>query len=156
MCVSFDTHLRINMNFLYFFSSCRILPHHQNTGGFFIAVFKKLDWLPWQRKQKSKEQVASSQQQQPLPTETELSTAKSADSSTSPPHVTQPTPLDDTGAVGGGDTMDETSVGLEQDTATAKGDDTAEGEQMEGSEKVASEVQGEGQGDRPPESVLGR
>ncbi|XP_062501509.1 RNA cytosine-C(5)-methyltransferase NSUN2-like isoform X2 [Corticium candelabrum] len=28
----------------------RILPHHQNTGGFFIAVFHKLTSVPWQRK----------------------------------------------------------------------------------------------------------
>ncbi|XP_023213226.1 tRNA (cytosine(34)-C(5))-methyltransferase-like [Centruroides sculpturatus] len=27
----------------------RILPHHQNTGGFFIAVFKKVkEFLPWE------------------------------------------------------------------------------------------------------------
>ena len=32
--------------------SMRILPHHQDTGGFFIAVLHKLDWLPWQHKQR--------------------------------------------------------------------------------------------------------
>lgn len=30
----------------------RILPHHQDTGGFFIAVLHKKSGLPWQRKQK--------------------------------------------------------------------------------------------------------
>lgn len=30
----------------------RVLPHHQDTGGFFIAVLEKREWLPWQRKQK--------------------------------------------------------------------------------------------------------
>ena len=30
--------------------SRRILPHHQDTGGFFIAVFHKLTNVPWQRK----------------------------------------------------------------------------------------------------------
>lgn len=30
----------------------RVLPHHQNSGGFFIAVLQKNDWLPWQRKQR--------------------------------------------------------------------------------------------------------
>ena len=30
--------------------SVRVLPHHQDTGGFFIAVLNKSDWLPWQRR----------------------------------------------------------------------------------------------------------
>ena len=30
-------------------SSVRVLPHHQDTGGFFVAVLHKSDWLPWQR-----------------------------------------------------------------------------------------------------------
>ena len=32
--------------------SMRVLPHHQDTGGFFIAVLQKRDWLPWQRQHK--------------------------------------------------------------------------------------------------------
>ena len=39
------------MLLLYTFSM-RILPHHQDTGGFFIAVLHKKSGLPWQRKQK--------------------------------------------------------------------------------------------------------
>lgn len=36
-----------------FFSPCivdslRILPHHQNTGGFFVSVLKKVAPLPWE------------------------------------------------------------------------------------------------------------
>lgn len=27
-----------------------MLPHHQDTGGFFIAVLHKSEWLPWQRR----------------------------------------------------------------------------------------------------------
>ena len=30
--------------------SIRILPHVQDTGGFFVAVFHKLHNLPWQNK----------------------------------------------------------------------------------------------------------
>ena len=30
----------------------RVLPHHQDTGGFFIAVLQKQKWLPWQRERK--------------------------------------------------------------------------------------------------------
>ena len=33
----------------------RVLPHHQNSGGFFIAVLQKNDWLPWQRKQRAQQ-----------------------------------------------------------------------------------------------------
>jgi len=29
--------------------SLRISPHHQNTGGFFVAVFEKTGVLPWQQ-----------------------------------------------------------------------------------------------------------
>ena len=32
-----------------FFSSLRILPHHQNTGGFFVAVLQKLQEVPWMK-----------------------------------------------------------------------------------------------------------
>ena len=44
----------------------RVLPHHQDTGGFFIAVLEKKDWLPWQRKQK--------RARQPTATETKAAT----------------------------------------------------------------------------------
>ena len=36
--------------------SLRILPHLQDTGGFFVAVFEKTDWLPWQLEAISKKQ----------------------------------------------------------------------------------------------------
>ena len=29
-----------------------MLPHHQNTGGFFIALLEKKEWLPWQKQRK--------------------------------------------------------------------------------------------------------
>ena len=32
----------------------RVQPHFQDTGGFFIAVLEKKDWLPWQSKMKQK------------------------------------------------------------------------------------------------------
>lgn len=32
------------------YGSQRILPHHQDTGGFFVAVLQKLTSVPWQRK----------------------------------------------------------------------------------------------------------
>ena len=39
----------------------RVLPHHQDTGGFFIAVLEKKDWLPWQRKQKRTQQSTATE-----------------------------------------------------------------------------------------------
>lgn len=33
--------------------SIRILPHHQDTGGFFVAVLEKLKPLPWETSLKS-------------------------------------------------------------------------------------------------------
>ena len=39
------------------FFSMRVLPHHQDTGGFFIAVLEKKEWLPWQRKQRRTKNV---------------------------------------------------------------------------------------------------
>lgn len=30
--------------------SMRILPHHQDTGGFFVAVLEKIALLPWENK----------------------------------------------------------------------------------------------------------
>ena len=36
--------------------SLRVLPHLQDTGGFFVAVLEKTDWLPWQLEASSKKQ----------------------------------------------------------------------------------------------------
>ena len=35
--------------------SMRILPHYQDTGGFFVAVLKKHHWLPWQKHARERE-----------------------------------------------------------------------------------------------------
>lgn len=43
------------MEFFIFLScSIRILPHQQNTGGFFVAVLTKLKQLPWEAQPNSK------------------------------------------------------------------------------------------------------
>lgn len=34
----------------------RILPHHQDTGGFFVAVLEKVNHLPWERASHIKEE----------------------------------------------------------------------------------------------------
>lgn len=34
---------------LYNFYSVRIMPHHQNTGGFFVTVLEKIKLLPWEQ-----------------------------------------------------------------------------------------------------------
>ncbi|RVE51000.1 hypothetical protein evm_004291 [Chilo suppressalis] len=35
----------------------RILPHHQDTGGFFVAVFEKVSSLPWEKEEKPQPQT---------------------------------------------------------------------------------------------------
>ncbi|KAF3427563.1 hypothetical protein E2986_07733 [Frieseomelitta varia] len=35
----------------------RILPHHQDTGGFFVAVLEKVDHLPWERASQMSDEV---------------------------------------------------------------------------------------------------
>jgi tRNA (cytosine34-C5)-methyltransferase len=49
----------------------RILPHHQDTGGFFVAAFHKLTNVPWQRKFPSL-QAPSNQTAQPESSETSV------------------------------------------------------------------------------------
>lgn len=41
-------------------TSMRILPHQQNTGGFFVAVLKKVKPLPWEAQVKEKAVVQES------------------------------------------------------------------------------------------------
>lgn len=38
---------------LQLYSSLRILPHHQNTGGFFVAVLVKKAAMPWSGRQRN-------------------------------------------------------------------------------------------------------
>ncbi|XP_063833758.1 tRNA (cytosine(34)-C(5))-methyltransferase [Ostrinia nubilalis] len=35
----------------------RILPHHQDTGGFFVAVFEKVSSLPWEKEEKDSKET---------------------------------------------------------------------------------------------------
>ena len=39
----------IYFNLVFFMKRIRILPHHQDTGGFFIAVLEKKQRLPWMK-----------------------------------------------------------------------------------------------------------
>lgn len=36
-----------------------MLPHLQNSGGFFVALFEKNTWLPWQLEARSSKQHSS-------------------------------------------------------------------------------------------------
>ncbi|XP_076765799.1 tRNA (cytosine(34)-C(5))-methyltransferase Nsun2 [Xylocopa sonorina] len=41
------------------FERCmRILPHHQDTGGFFVAVLEKIKYLPWEHGSRTSDEVA--------------------------------------------------------------------------------------------------
>ena len=144
-------------------SSCRILPHHQNTGGFFIAVFKKLDWLPWQRKQRSKERAVSSQPppSRQLSRETDLDTTNVDNDSTGLDQGVQMVP--DTSAVKDDSDVVKKYVGATASVEQGSNDVGAPGVRTSGSEneKMLESEAGKNDGpadlgDRPPESVLGR
>lgn len=51
---------------MFVFASMRILPHHQNTGGFFVAVLVKKAPMPW-NKRYPKVSFTSSQTAAPAP-----------------------------------------------------------------------------------------
>jgi tRNA (cytosine34-C5)-methyltransferase len=38
----------------------RILPHHQDTGGFFVAVLQKKKLCPWESTRKNDDNIAES------------------------------------------------------------------------------------------------
>ncbi|XP_041970924.1 tRNA (cytosine(34)-C(5))-methyltransferase [Aricia agestis] len=42
----------------------RILPHHQDTGGFFVAVLEKTSTLPWEKEQVEKESKTTSEKEE--------------------------------------------------------------------------------------------
>lgn len=44
--------------------SMRILPHYQNTGGFFVAALKKTKLMPWERKQKEEAVIVVDSEQE--------------------------------------------------------------------------------------------
>lgn len=43
--------------------SMRVLPHYQNTGGFFIAALTKKKLMPWERKEKEEEATKATEKQ---------------------------------------------------------------------------------------------
>ncbi|CAG9792778.1 unnamed protein product [Diatraea saccharalis] len=44
----------------------RILPHHQDTGGFFVAVFEKVSPLPWEKEEKVQNQGDETEKKEEL------------------------------------------------------------------------------------------
>ena len=91
----------------------RVLPHHQDTGGFFIAVLQKQNWLPWQRKRKQTKVT-----QEPTARTSDITTVASKTQNTdcSPQGTT--TSLQDT------TTLPQDTTTLPQDTTTLSQDTT--------------------------------
>ncbi|XP_019640175.1 PREDICTED: tRNA (cytosine(34)-C(5))-methyltransferase-like [Branchiostoma belcheri] len=87
----------------------RILPHHQDTGGFFVAVLRKTKALPWTRQGKADRRREES--------ELTGDEAKSSDTSAAP------------GQAGEGGVRQETGAAAEAD---GKGSDTGQGEGDDG------------------------
>lgn len=52
---NYSIHLKQIINFLHSITSIRILPHHQDTGGFFVTVLEKVKPLPWETNVKESE-----------------------------------------------------------------------------------------------------
>jgi tRNA (cytosine34-C5)-methyltransferase len=50
-----------------FHFSIRILPHHQDTGGFFVAVLEKTAPLPWEKKEEQKQPEQSTEEKKEPP-----------------------------------------------------------------------------------------
>ena len=91
----------------------RVLPHHQDTGGFFIAVLQKQNWLPWQRERKQTKVT-----QEPTARTSDITTVASKTQNTdcSPQGTT--TSLQDT------TTLPQDTTALPQDTTTLSQDTT--------------------------------
>lgn len=91
----------------------RVLPHHQDTGGFFIAVLQKQNWLPWQRERKQTKVT-----QEPTARTSDITTVASKTQNTdcSPQGTT--TSLQDT------TTLPQDTTALPQDTTTLPQDTT--------------------------------
>lgn len=50
----------------------RILPHHQDTGGFFVAVLEKVTRLPWERESCTNNVTATKEDSNKLSSEVEV------------------------------------------------------------------------------------
>ena len=97
----------------------RVLPHHQDTGGFFIAVLQKQDWLPWQRERKRAKVT------QELTARTSDNTLASPTQNTDcSPQDTATSVQDTTTSVQDTTTSVQDAVTSPQDTATAVQDTT--------------------------------
>ncbi len=104
----------------------RVLPHHQNTGGFFIALLEKTEWLPWQKQRKTT-------------TEADPESEKVAlDSQTPIPDIA--TDAQDTSAEVSNPSQD--TEGVSQDTSSTPQDEAEKKEKEED--------------ERPSKSVLGK
>ena len=108
----------------------RVLPHHQDTGGFFIAVLQKQDWLPWQRERKrakvtqeptartSDTTLASATQNTDCSPQVQDTVTSVQDTATSPQDTTT-SPQDTTTSVQDTTTLPQDTTTSVQDTTTS-------------------------------------
>eukprot|EP00058_Branchiostoma_floridae_P008503 XP_002593991.1 hypothetical protein BRAFLDRAFT_118815 [Branchiostoma floridae] len=103
----------------------RILPHHQDTGGFFVAVLRKTKALPWTRQGKAdrrKEETA------------ETDEAKQPDTSATPVPAEEGDVSNETGAAAKDD--GEGSATGQGEEADGKGSDTGQGKEDDGKKEA--------------------
>ena len=101
----------------------RVLPHHQDTGGFFIAVLQKQDWLPWQRERKlakvTQEPTArTSDNTLASPTQNTDCSPQVQDTTTSPQDTTT-SPQDTATSVQDTTTLSQATIGISQDSVNS-------------------------------------
>ncbi len=113
----------------------RVLPHHQNTGGFFIALLEKTEWLPWQKQRK-------------VATEAEPETEKKITLDSQSPILDIATDAQDTCAEVSNPSQDTT--GATQDAEEESQDTTCSNTPQDETEKKEDEEE------RPSKSVLGK
>ena len=126
-----------------------MLPHHQDTGGFFIALLEKNEWLPWQKQRKQAKTLAESSDDKN--TLSELSTTLPGDEAVSEELDTTSTAQDTTPA-----TQDTTSaeISIPAQDLTDKHNDTPV--RVDTPEVVALVKTKKESDERPSKSVLGR
>ena len=151
----------------------RVLPHYQNSGGFFIAVLEKKDWLPWQRKQRKtrKPEVTSESTKEVTTTIIESTDKEESDKIEVVPNLEElaskaltekapPTPVEQPQDTGTGDVAPANRSDSDDDgrvvrTNTGSASVATSGASVGGAGVVAEEKL-EPEDERPPDAVLGK
>ena len=143
----------------------RVLPHYQNSGGFFIAVLEKKDWLPWQRKQRKTRKPEVTSESTKEVTNTIIESTDKEDKMEVVPNLeelaskalaekAQPTPVEQPQDTGTGDVAPANRSDSD-DGRVVRTNSGSAGASVGGAGVVAKEKL-EPEDERPPDAVLGK